>query len=260
MSPRANPTATLNASKPNLHAADSSSATKAAAPRTSHSTDETPSVTGIPIVAARSGVQDRGRSDSPVDHGVKDSHAARLRLVLDEPAMRSLFREFLRENFCEENLSFWLDTQDLKRKFNTSSSASVPGSPQKGTLSHQAMEKHQSELHAMALVIYNSKRSGVPSKVPLLGTNSTAYLAPASPCELNIDHSLRAELILHINQMTLFKETKGSDIAANNTTAATQLQTLVKMYERVQAYIYRLMATDSIPKFCKTPKVSTGIV
>lgn len=60
--------------------------------------------------------------------------------------------------------------------------------------------------------------------------------------------------------MTQFKETKGSDTAANNTTAASQLQTLVKMYERIQTYIYRLMATDSIPKFCKTPKVSKVIL
>lgn len=111
-----------------------------------------------PITIGRSVAQERLRSDSPVDHGPKDSHTARLRQVLDEPAMRSLFREFLRENFCEENLSFWLDTQDLKRKFATSSSATVPGAPKKGTISHQAMEKHQTELHAMAFVIYNSKQ------------------------------------------------------------------------------------------------------
>lgn len=40
---------------------------------------------------------------------------------------------------------------------------------------------------------------------------------------------------------------------------ATQLQTLVKLYERIQTYIYRLMATDSVPKFCKTDRVRATI-
>ncbi len=53
----------------------------------------------------------------------KESNAERLRYILEEPRLRSLFREFLRGNFCEENLSFWLDVEDFKRKFNITSSA-----------------------------------------------------------------------------------------------------------------------------------------
>lgn len=37
--------------------------------------------------------------------GPKDSNAARLKQILEEPALRALFREFLRESFCEENVS-----------------------------------------------------------------------------------------------------------------------------------------------------------
>lgn len=29
---------------------------------------------------------------------------------------------------------------------------------------------------------------------------------------------------------------------------ASQLQTMLRMYERIQTYIFRLMATDSVPK------------
>ena len=29
---------------------------------------------------------------------------------------------------------------------------------------------------------------------------------------------------------------------------ASQLQTMVRLYERIQSYIFRLMATDSVPK------------
>jgi hypothetical protein len=86
-----------------------------------------------------------------------------LKQILDEPALRSLFREFLRTNFCEENLSFWLDVQDFKRRFGTTSSAvaaPVAGGNKgsKGNAQgHAAMEKHQGDLIAMAFVIYNSK-------------------------------------------------------------------------------------------------------
>lgn len=35
---------------------------------------------------------------------------------------------------------------------------------------------------------------------------------------------------------------------------ASNLQAMVKLYERIQGYIFRLMATDSIPKFIKTER------
>jgi hypothetical protein len=31
---------------------------------------------------------------------------------------------------------------------------------------------------------------------------------------------------------------------------ATQVQTTMKLYERIQGYIFRLMATDSVPRVC----------
>ncbi|KAI9639533.1 regulator of G protein signaling domain-containing protein [Dioszegia hungarica] len=187
--------------------------------------------------------------DRERDHS-KDSHTARLKQILDEPALRSLFREFLRSNFCEENLSFWLDVQDFKRRFSTTSSAvAAPGTgggDGKGKAQkaqgHAAMDKHQGDLIAMAFVIYNT------------------YLAPASPCELNIDHGLRGELISYMTQVTSDKDAgiKGHiDPIVGNALHASQLQTMVKLYERIQGYIFRLMATDSVPKFVKTDRFLT---
>jgi len=148
-----------NSSKTNLHTSDSVSIHKAPLPR--QSSDEA-SVHSSPVVI-RASNQDKTRSDSPShDNHTKDSHAARLRQILDEPALRSLFREFLRGLFCEENLSFWLDTQDFKRKFNVTSSSYVSGA-KKGTAGTQAMEKHQSELLSMAYVIYNSEFAKIAS-------------------------------------------------------------------------------------------------
>jgi hypothetical protein len=136
-----------NISKPNLHAQS-----------------ETPAQLRKPMTedASFSSVPTMDEKNHNLDHA-KDSHTGRLKMILDEPAVRSLFREYLRANFCEENLSFWLDVQDFKRKFGTTSSAvALPTGKNRGT-GVQAMERHQQDLIAMAFVIYNSESlSSVP--------------------------------------------------------------------------------------------------
>ena len=85
----------------------------------------------------------------------------------------------------------------------------------------------------------------------MIGIDPTAYLAPASPCELNIDHNLRAELIAYMNKVSSDKDEgiKGDvQPGIGNVLHASQPQTTVKLYERIQSYIFTLMATDSVPK------------
>lgn len=201
----------------------------------------------------RTSVSDRLRAEFLVDGSdekAKDSHTARLKQILEEPALRSLFREFLRANFCEENLSFWLDVQDFKRRFNTSSSAAAaPGAlPTQRGQGLQAMERHQQDLISMAFVIYNSELSTQPTQL------TPAYLAPASPCELNIDHQLRGELISYMNEILEDKNADKAEIlpGVGNSLHASQLQNMVFLYERIQTHIFRLMATDSVPKVSPT--------
>ncbi|SNX85545.1 probable Regulator of G-Protein Signaling Protein [Melanopsichium pennsylvanicum] len=249
-----------------------------------------------PITAGAIG---QGLHDSS-SYSSRDSNTNRLKNILDEPALRSLFREFLRQNFCEENLSFWLDVQDFKRRFHTTSSAVAVQTPQKdpkggvgrrlgrvtgalgGTKDKNdedsqgltAMEKHQQDLVSMAFVIYDT------------------YLAPSSPCELNIDHNLRTELILYMNKVLAdARISSASSVTASPSASTTQLsaslgssetmhvtgealsieerkaavvakrlriplhasqlQVMVRLYERIQDYIFRLMATDSVPRFIK---------
>lgn len=254
-----------------------------------------------PLPGGASGIG-QGLHDSS-SYSSRDSNTNRLKNILDEPALRSLFREFLRQNFCEENLSFWLDVQDFKRRFSTTSSAVAVQAPVKehksgmgrrlgrsvtGALGNankdktdedgqgmSAMEKHQQDLISMAFVIYDT------------------YLAPSSPCELNIDHNLRTELILYMNKILaeakitsassytaspsasttqLSATLTGSDIAHGQAGEAasieerkaavvakririplhaSQLQVMVRLYERIQDHVFRLMATDSVPRFIK---------
>ncbi|KAH8830548.1 regulator of G protein signaling domain-containing protein [Flagelloscypha sp. PMI_526] len=172
----------------------------------------------------------------------KESNTDRLRYILAEPSLRSLFREFLRNNFCEENLAFWLDVQDFKRKFNITSSAQAAPSRSgaRNTPGQAAMERHHETLINTAFVIYNT------------------YLAPSSQCELNIDHGLRNELAKYLEDVVTSLTGKAwqgrVEPEQANAFNATQLQTMIRLYERIQTHVFRLMATDSVPKFIKTPK------
>jgi hypothetical protein len=172
------------------------------------------------------------------------SNSERLKHILEEPALRSLFREFLKGNFCEENLSFYLDVQDFKRRFSTTSSAAAAASDAgpstttksgKNTPGQAAMEKHNEALITMAFVIYNT------------------YLAPSSPLELNIDHGIRNDLVAYLNQVLTESTGKAFNVGRMETDqanafSATQLQTMIRLYEKIQLQVFRLMAEDSVPK------------
>ena len=173
----------------------------------------------------------------------KESNTDRLRYILEEPGLRSLFREFLRGNFCEENLAFWIEVQDFKKKFNITSSAMAVApssrSQARTTPGQVAMERHHEALISRAFFIYNN------------------YLAPSSPSELNIDHALRNELLKYLEesvQNLTGKQFQGR-IEPEQAQAfnATQLQTMIKLYERIQIHVFRLMAQDSVPKVSAQP-------
>jgi hypothetical protein len=48
----------------------------------------------------------------------RDSNNARLTHILQDPALRLLFREFLRYSLCEENLSFYLDVSEFTANYH----------------------------------------------------------------------------------------------------------------------------------------------
>jgi GTPase-activating protein SST2 len=175
----------------------------------------------------------------------KENNSERLNRIIAEPQLRLLFREFLRANFCEENLSYYLDVMDFKKKFNITSSAIAANNSTSSTRTvakapatpgQAAMERHHESLIHMAFDIYNT------------------YLAGSSQCELNIDHGLRNELsgyLRDVIQNLTGKAFQGRVEAEQaNAFNATQLQTMIHLYERIQTHVFRLMATDSVPKVC----------
>ena len=167
----------------------------------------------------------------------QQSNAERLNHILNEPSLRTLFREFLKSNFCEENLTFWLEVEDFKKKFRTTSSSNSAAAIQRigrNPSNQLPMERHHDTLINSAFTIYNT------------------YIAPSSPCELNIDHALRSELVVYLTDIMTNISGKAFSGRLEPEQAralnATQLQHMIRLYERIQAHVFRLMATDSVPK------------
>lgn len=51
-----------------------------------------------------------------IDH--RETNTTRLTSILNDAALRLLYREFLRETVCEENLTFYLDVMAFNENFN----------------------------------------------------------------------------------------------------------------------------------------------
>ncbi len=162
------------------------------------------------------GTSSRGRS-SESDGGVaprpgitRDSNTQRLDKILNDPALRLLFRENLRETHCEENLSFYLDVDDFVRNCRQSIRAAQK---HPGATSMDGIK----EIMAQAYGIYN------------------AFLAPGSPCELNIDHQLRNNLATRMTRAV------GQDGAMIET-----LREVTTLFEDAQNAVFKLMASVRI--------------
>jgi hypothetical protein len=144
----------------------------------------------------------------------RDSNSNRTLVIIRNPSWRLLYREFLKETMCEENLSFYLEVQDFNNHY-------------KNALASTGDHKIETirETLAAAYGLYN------------------AFLAPGSPNELNIDHALRTQLATRMTRAV------GDDAAM-----MTSLNEVAALFDKAQTSIFKLMSSDSVPKFIKHPK------
>lgn len=64
------------------------------------------------ITGANGTVNNEATTQQRIPNGVsRDSNTNRMTVIIRDPALRLLFREYLRETHCEENLSFYVDVQ-----------------------------------------------------------------------------------------------------------------------------------------------------
>jgi hypothetical protein len=197
---RSNSHSPPSSSRPRKPQADEDSTSLVAA-AASNGANSAPSNTGRSAPSSNNGRLPPKRDGSPAP---RETSANRLQTILNDAAQLTLFREFLRNNFCEENLTFWKETGDFIRSVQHD----------------QTIEQVKAGL-ATAFSHYN------------------AFLAQGSPCELNLDHTLRLDLQ---NRMSRGVEDSEEAIRA----ALTEVVTL---FERARNQVLRLMASDSVPKF-----------
>lgn len=140
------------------------------------------------------------------DGVARDSNSNRTNVIIRNPSWRLLYREFLKETMCEENLSFYLEVQEFQRQYRQAIN-------DKGENKVETIR----ETLAAAYGLYN------------------AFLAPGSPNELNIDHGLRTQLATRMTRAV------GDDAAM-----LQSLNEVASLFDKAQNSIFKLMSSVSI--------------
>ncbi|PNS19547.1 hypothetical protein CAC42_7391 [Sphaceloma murrayae] len=148
----------------------------------------------------------------------RDSNNNRMMIILRDPALRLLFREFLQETHCEENLTFYVEVKMFLSEYAIAKRTNPP-----------RLDLTRENL-ASAYSLYN------------------AFLAPGSPCELNIDHNLRNALAGRMTRAV----GEDSEMLAS-------LDEVAVLFDQAQTSVFKLMASDSVPKFSRDPKYATTL-
>ncbi|KAG8797821.1 hypothetical protein FRC17_007641, partial [Serendipita sp. 399] len=165
------------------------------------------------------------------EHCSRRSNSEELRFVLNEPALRSLFQEFEYSNMGSDYVPFWLEVEEQKRHFGTMSTSIVG----ERVSSDAVAEEHRKSLVQKAFRIYEK------------------YLLPGSYNELNIDLELRREVILYLDKV--LADSAGETNNQGHLTLerayslnVDQLSHLLRLYEKIQRYVFLLLAVDLLPK------------
>ncbi|CAG8558148.1 7803_t:CDS:10 [Ambispora gerdemannii] len=145
----------------------------------------------------------------------QESNTKRLQQILEDSTLCSLLMEFLKANFCEENLIFLLDVKNFKSKYG-----------------NQLNETEQKNLISDVFRIYNN------------------YLAPVCPIELNIEHSLKQQITQYMTSIESHDQ---------QSTSPEPPPITVNLYDKLEDTIFRLLASDSIPRFIRTDKYLNAV-
>ncbi|KAF9900566.1 hypothetical protein EC991_007165 [Linnemannia zychae] len=202
------------------------------------------------------------------------SNVKRLELILDDSELHELFRNFLRANICEENLTFHLEVMSYKKRFDTL--------------------VHSTRVYAQTLAAYSQDPSINPGNIPhpsglrelekQICTQAFAiyetYLVAGAPRELNLPHQMRQDLTAYMQAVVRNMETPSTTSAVMDTPTLQSTQQEagligaatgdrakiptkelihIGLFDQADEHIKRLMSTDSVPKFTKT-EIYLGVI
>ncbi|KAJ4171193.1 hypothetical protein NW754_007339 [Fusarium falciforme] len=166
----------------------------------------------------------QGKTDSSTSKGgVTESNRLKLEKILQDPTLRLLFRENLRSTYCEETLAFYEQADEFIQESKTTLEGVKKGD--------KTADENANELLSQSHIIFNT------------------FVAPGSPREVNINHQLRLSLS---DRMTKAQ--------AQDSTQADMLKEVTSLLESAQNAVFKLMASDSIPKFLNNPAAEDQLV
>lgn len=153
----------------------------------------------------------------------RDSNTSRMSAIIHDPALRLLFREFLQETHCEENLTFYLEVRSFLLDYGVAKRATPAP---RLDLIRETLASAYSKSTLKKFYRHKAKhRSGLYN----------AFLAPGSPCELNIDHNLRNALAGRMTRAV------GEDAEM-----ITSLDEVAVLFDQAQTSVFKLMASVSL--------------
>ncbi|KAI8333197.1 regulator of G protein signaling domain-containing protein [Choanephora cucurbitarum] len=166
----------------------------------------------------------------PMDYERKDINADKLHLVLSNPYLRSLFRDFLDEHRCGEMIEFWIDYQQFSQKYQE----------QKVTSPSASLEQFLED----AFLFWET------------------YLKPNAQLEVNIDIDLRNEMAREMSDImtvvgTISPNHLKTNILISTCPTAHAINTVKAWFEKANSQISNLMVTNFLPKFTCTTQYKT---
>ncbi|KAF9345508.1 hypothetical protein BGX26_003048 [Mortierella sp. AD094] len=209
------------------------------------------------------------------------SNTTRLNLILSNATLREMFKNFLKQNICYENLAFYLEVLDYKNKFNTlinstraysqSLAGQDPSAAGTGTgrVTSSTLRELEKQICTQAFAIHET------------------YLVLGSPKELNLPHQMRHDITAYMQAVVRNMEAPPSSISPTSDSSPKSISSVsntpttptspsstqdngengerrdnslqrelihISLFDCIHEHIFRLMSTDSVPKFTKTDK------
>ncbi|KAF8954233.1 hypothetical protein BGZ46_002989 [Entomortierella lignicola] len=206
------------------------------------------------------------------------SNTTRLHLILSNATLRDMFKNFLKQNICYENLAFYQEVNDYKSKFNTLIKSTQTYAQ---SLTGQGLTSAGSGAKA-AVVTPSTLRELEKQICTQAFSIYETYLVLGAPKELNLPHQMRHDITAYMQAVIQNMEAhliptsdggqKTSQSNPSIPTSPSSTQDLEKnskqsdsngaprelihisLFDRIYEHIFRLMSTDSVPKFTKTDK------
>ncbi|KAF9927697.1 hypothetical protein FBU30_002961 [Linnemannia zychae] len=190
-----------------------------------------------------------GGSPSLTSSQSMTSNTTRLNSILKNATLRDLFKNFLKQNICEENLSFYLEVIDYKSRFNSLINSARAYNPSlAGQEYPPTLRELEKQICTQAFAIFET------------------YLVAHASREVNLPHHMRQDItaymqaVIHnmesgpIDRQRVSPLIPGSPPAENDSEKVYKELIHMSLFDQIHDHIFRLMSTDSVPKFTRTDK------